>query len=497
MTSLTFQGSRRSGVAVTIYPNLGDGSYGDAIHLTGTRADSPVPAIVSVHVQNALAQGASFSVSFKRAGFVDPFEAFPTDSWCDIELSQQGLSWHVMRGLIDEVRLNSGVGGGGTTTHTYTITGRSFQRIYEDTPAMFNPLLGDKEVSVELQEALRDFVGSPDTIVKTLLVTTLRNIGRRGRGYWAMPTHMPGAKALFVDTVLFDSSRFDLYDISRSLFSPSLYEGGPLWGLAQQYSDPTLCELYTELMPRGSGLSALGGIDTDGTVGLPVGSSTMVTYLRDRPYMAVDPLIGRGPLGADSPYFQLPRFTLPKQLVTGIDVGLSTYERLNAFVLGPPPDGGGADYFPTYKQPLWDTAEQRAHGLRQMNIAMTYQFFGNANQSDLRTVDEATRATKRLVRDFYCLNHTLFSGTVSFGQGCPWLKVGCRLQISDLRGLDRPLHAYIEAVSHTYTVQGGTKTQVSFTRGFYGSEAQHLAELNLASSRYVEPYINLGLGATR
>ena len=490
-----FQGTRHSNVSLTIYPNNGDGTFGDAIVCDGQTAQSGRPAITSLHVQNALAQGASFSASIKQAAFQNPFSALPVDSWVDIVFGEGDKSWHVLRGLLDEVRLSEGASGSGATVRTFTLVGRSFQKIYDDTPAMFNPYLGDKEVSAELLQALQNFVGSPDRICRVLLFDVLRKIGRRGRGYWAMPPHMPGTSGLFVDTAAFSQASFDQYKMPRALVSPSLFQGGPMWGLAQQYSDPAFCELFTELMPAGPKKYSIGLCDTTGSVGLSPANSRMVVYLRDRPFMAVDPKIGVGPLNRASPYFGLPEFVLSKQLVTSLDLGRSSYERRNAFYLGPPPESGVADHFPTYKQPLWYPGDQNAHGLRQMDIALAYNFIGTGQGE--RGIDSTMQAAKRLVRDFYCLNADFFSGSVAFAQGCPWVKVGSRLQLVDDTGAAEPFHAYIESVSHDYGVQSGTRTQLSFTRGFFGAENQQLKKLQQASSRFVEPYITLAQGATQ
>lgn len=489
-----YQGSVKSGVTVTLYPNNGDGTFGDAIRMDGHSAQSLDPCVINCHVQRSLGSGASFAVTFKKAKFLNPLDNIPVESWVDISFTQNGLSWHVLRGLVDEVREMAGLGGSGATTLTYTMIGRGFQKIYDDTPAMFNAYLGDLDNSDEVLRALNSFRGSPDVVCRTILVTLLSALGQKGRGLWRMPPHMPNTQPLFVGTARFDTSRFDLYGISRSIVSPSLFlGGGPLWGLAQQYSDPMFTELFTELLPSAQSLQSPNGVDTTGKVGLSESASQMVAVLRDKPFMAADPLIGEGPLLGDSPYFDLPKFTISRQLVTSINAGKSAYERYNAFVLSPPPSSGQADNFITYKLPLWDTTDQLAHGFRQMTISQSYELFDDGNGRSRRTVDDCTRALKRLVRDHYCVNANFLSGTVSMGRGAPWLKVGCRVEIVDGQASVPTLNGYLESYSHEWNLAGGSRTAFSFTRGFYGSEGDMLTTLINTSGRYTEPYVKLGL----
>lgn len=484
MSATGYQGSQRAGVTVTLYRNNGDGTFGTGITLAGTTATSATPAIMSCSVQSSLSQAASFSITFKRAGFADPLEAFPPDSWVDISFTEGKLSWHVLRGLTDEIRLGTGVAGAGATTNTYILVGRSFQKIYEDTPAYFNPYLGDREVSVELREALQDYGGDPATVQSALLISILQALTRRGRAVWAVPDSMPGVHDNFVSSASLVTSEFDLHGIPRLINTANIFgEGGPLWQLAQQYSDPMFCELFTELVPHGYGLQPIGVMDLDGTVGLPVGKSSMVTIFRDKPFVAVDPQIAPGPLGRAAPWFSLPNFVVPRQVLTSLDVGRSAYERFNAFFLRP--SDPSISKFGRFRTPLWNTADQRAHGLRQMDVGLTYNFFEGRGAYQ-RQADSCIKASLRLVRDWYCMGGTLVSGTASLGLGAPWLRVGCRMTIQDASGHEPPLSAYIEGLAHQYTAGGGTQTSVSFTRGYVGSDADYLRQLTAASAAFTE-----------
>lgn len=506
---MTYQGSHKSGVRVTVYPQKGDGTYGPAIALTGTSSRSDTPCIVGCTVQNAIGQGASFSVVLMGGEMPDFLDAFPLDSWVDISFTDSGLSWHVLRGLLDEVRVTHGVTGGGAPAKTYTLAGRSFQKVWDDMEANFDPFLGDREVSAEVLDAVGEFAGGPDVVCRALLVNVLRSLGRRKRGLWAMPTTMPGVgsgarmtqvpglgpQALFVDAATFITQGFDLYGIPRSILSQSLLQGGgALWGLAQALSDPTLCELFCDLWPKGQYLGALGTLDTDGTVGLPESQSQMVAWLRDRPFMAVDPKIDIGPTQERSPYFDLPQFIVALQAATNINVGRQGYERINAFWLSNPDAGSFAPNFIVSKTPLWDVRDQVSHGLRKMVIPQTYNLFGAGNVGGAgRTIDSCVDVTRRLVRDFYCANAEFLSGDMTLANGAPWVKVGCRLQVRDQRDIEKPLNAYIEGVSHQYSPAGGTRTSITFTRGFYGEERDMLNRLRDLSGRYEIPTITLGL----
>lgn len=498
-----YQGSHRSGVTVTLYPALGDGEYGAPIKMSGTSAKSHLPCILGVSVQASLGQAASFSVTLRRAEFENPLDAMPLDSWVDISFTDGGLSWHVLRGLVDEVRVSTQVSEG-VTSVAYVLVGRSFQKAWEDMTANFNPFLGDRESDAEALQAVGDFVGAPDQVVRAILLTIMRKQGQRGKGLWAMPKSMPGVTrtgasrhALFVDAVRVLTQGFDQYGLPRRILSQNLLQGGgAIWGLAQSLSDSTLCELYSELWPRALTGNGLGALDTDGTQGLAEGQSMMAAWLRDKPFMVVDPAIGAGPIGTRSPYFILPQFELPLQVCTALDVGRQGYERLNAFWIGNPDGASSAGNFIVSKQPLWDTRDQTAHGLREYIIPQTYTFFGAGSPPAAgRTIDSCMDAQRRLVRDFYCANATFLSGQLQLANGAPWLKLGCRLAVRDQRDVEPVFNGYIEGYSHAYSPQGGTRTSVTFTRGFYGEERDMLDMLRRLSGRYTMPDIRLGLPA--
>lgn len=505
---MTYQGSHKSGITVTVYPQLENGSFGPAIRFTGTRKESKEPAVIAATVQTAMAQGSSFSVTFKRAGFADPLQAIPVDSWIDISFTDDELSWHVLRGLVDEVRASFGVQGGAPTA-MYTITGRGFQKIYDDMDANFDPLLGDLVSNLEGVRAINAFAGGPDRVCKGVLVNVLRYLGERNRGIWTMPPTMPGIgqlgnvtlvpglgyQPLFVDAARFETKGFDLYGIPRQILSENLLQGGgSLWGLAQTFSDPALCELFCDLWPKGDGLASLGAIDLDGTRGLPEGETQMVAWLRDKPFMAVDPEIDLGPTQDRSPYFDIPQFIVPLQSATSINVGKNGYERVNAFYLSNPNAGSAGPQFTVFKQPMWNVLDQIAHGLRKMIIPQSYSLFGAGNLGGSgRTIDSSISVIRHLVKDFYCANAEFLSGDVTCANATPWVKVGCRIQVRDQRDIEKPLNGYVESVQHSYMPNGGTSTSINFTRGFYGEERDMLDRVRTLSRRFELPVLFNGI----
>lgn len=477
-----FQGSHRSGAEVVIYRQGSDaiiaahGGGSGPYPLDGLNERSARPSVIAVSTQKAMGASGSFSVTLKApADDPDLFAEVVDDDWVDIFLHEGKTRHHVMRGLVDEVRRSIAVGGSGATTRTWTISGRDFQKVYEQTPIYFDRYSTENvcgAAAYQLLEA-QNVGGNVSDTVALFLKGFLSQQQGLGRANFVMPAGMPNAQPSFIDTVLFnDANYFDAPE--RISISPSLMQPeGMAWDLAKQWSDPMFCELYTELYPIGDSYdAAIAGTDPSTT--------QMSVVLRDKPFVVVDPAAGV-PTGLDSQWFQLTTFEIPRQSIATLDVGRNGYERLNAYFCSPNLiQELTRSSMVDLTAPLWFPDDMRQHGMRRCDVVTQYLAANAADNAGMAA------AQRLLVRDYNCMNPYWLSGTINFACGQPQLRIGCRLRIPGYDLTDDETY-YIEAVGHSWSVQPGTRSTAMLTRGWRGTDSDLVSTLTQISGQYVMP----------
>lgn len=491
---------QKTGVVVTVYPvadmgitqKSGDLKTYKPVTFDGRTEHDPRPSVVSCTTTNALQSGGSFSVTVKAGQYGPLIDSLADDSWVDISFTNDGKSWHVMRGLVDEVRQAQTVGASGAYTATHTIIGRSFQKIWADTPYWFNPNAYENLQGELIYNLLRGFAGAdPKTIIDAFLRSVLYILGKFGRGTWAMPPQMPNANGEFASNFALYTDHYNFYGLPLVMPAASVLQTagtGDLWSIAHQFSDSSFTELFTE---QALYIGNNYYVDAKGTLGAPIADTQMTVVLRDKPFLTVDPVLGATKAALKGPFFSLPKFGLPRQAIQSMDVGIAGYERYNAFFTTPPTATGAtqADY-QFFQRPLWFPEDMQKHGLRRMDISSAYlpdgtKFAQYGPGLDIKTFLKRRRA---LIRDWYCMGAVLRSGTLSLGCGAPHLRIGCRLLIPSVGNIKQESY-YIESVTHAWSMPQGTRTQVGVTRGFVGTDAQLLAALSQVSQSYVEAAI--------
>jgi len=506
-----FQGSRTSGVRVTIYHReWGD----DPIIFTGGvtefqqlkrspkgKATHNSPSLVSVQTFKSIGSAAgTFTLTAKTQNpdptFIDLFDELVDDDWVDIEFQNHAQSWHVMRGLIDDVRRSVAVAGSGATTTTFTISGRDFGKVWQHTPIWFSIYMKEainghfaQEVFTSRPDSSPTRVAgdsleflSPQSAVQGYLFGFLEKLGEAGRENWAPPSSLPGiTNGSFVESLYFNTSGFSNKPARKSLDINFRTQNGTLWDLAQEWSDPMFTEMYVDLLPKGQdGRPSRTAIVQGEAIG--VEESVMTVVYRDKPFpFANESGNIEFPKGLDSEWFNLPLFVVPREFIVSSNIGRGGQERFNAFFVMSTLHQETLGAMPQLVQPLWNKDDVLIHGLRRFDVTSKYTALGD----ELLGLTEQQR---EMVRDWYSMNPYLFNGNLELGLGMPDIRVGVRVLIPGPNSPEFNETYYVESVTHNWSMVPGTRTSLGVTRGWRGTDEDLIGALSDLVNRYtVEP----------
>lgn len=476
-----FQGSETSSVEVTVYPQQGDPvvltNYAER-SLQGRNQYEKSPSIVAVNTDKTMGAAAgSWSVTCKPGRNDEIFDRIRDDDWVDITFRRHGKRFLVMRGLVDDVMRTRATGGTGATTKSYTISGRDFGKIWEVTPIWFSPWAAENvsgAVSQRVFVGAEGVLGDPVIAVTGYLSGMLEALADVGRAHWQLPPGLPQSVSKFIDEVSFDLDAFPtkyrengseaLVGLSQNWLMPS----GNLWQLGKEWSDPLFNELFTDIRRSGTSFDQM----RPGEELLP-DDAQMTVVFRERPFPNLDE-------GRNSPWFKLPTFEIARQDIVSDTIGRGGAERYNAFFVAPQLtqellDSGGIDL----AEPLWNPAEISRHGLRRFDVSSKYSS-ANAN---LLTI---SRNQRERIKDWYCLNPYLLTGSIQLGLGRPDIRIGSRLLIPSTGKEPRETY-YVEQVTHDWVFGRGTRTSLGVTRGFRGTDDELLNQLTEVAASYITP----------
>lgn len=523
-----YQGSETSRAEVTIYP-FGDeigilrrqqpnrqAKGNDPIKILGLRDAPQGPALVSVQMNKALGGAAgTFSVGIKartRSDF-DLLDSIFDDDWIDISFTRHDRRFHVMRGLIDDVRRTTSIVNG-ATSDVFQITGRDFTKVFLETQIYFNSLLETDlwgGAGVQILKRFEAFANSPiNNVVKTALIGWLSQLGTIGRANWEVPPGLPGFSSplgsnrnVLTEMHFFERAFSGQPDrgifINGTEFSP---RSSDIWSFAQEFSDPPMVELYCDLMCAEDGAvlvrPPVEGPEQPGSqdpfldffapvdyLGTPSGeeiesdptTTVMSVILRDRPFpsLVLDELNEREPI--DGPWFtEIPLHVTPRQRVTSLSVGRSGRERLNAFFATPQHLQKYNQAMPLLQVPEWSSSDMRRHGMRRMDVTTKYV----TAVTDLFTMSLNYRA---ILRDWHCMNHLFLNGTCVLGHGRPDIRVGGRFQMKGSVPQEDETY-YVETVQHSWSYVQGLRTQLGLSRGFRGTDQEYVNTLRRVVQGY-------------
>lgn len=481
-----YQGSERSSADLTIYPQKGDPILVSSIALAkiamanaqGYDPMSMAPALVSLNTAKSMgAASGTWTATIKpprNPKARDPLSQIVDDDWVDIVFKRHGKVWHVMRGLIDEVRVNKSVGGSGATVRTYTITGRDFGSIFERTNIWFSPYTDEMitgGLALKVFGGEMNVYGKPGKVVDGFLFGFMRELAGVGRAVWKIPSSVPTYGGLNFAEALNLDAKGVLNEPGRIAINPNyMMPEGNIWQLAQEWSDPAFCELFCDTLPPGPSAK----VDDE----LTIGQTLMKVILRDRPFPVVDG--GLSPNGMASPYFSLPLHIIPVQAVVSSNLGRSGTERFNSFHLSPQiaqelTGVGALDLV----APLWSPDDILHHGMRRYDIQTHYV----SEKAELLTLSKAQRTR---IRDWHCIDSYLLNGTINLGRGFPEIRIGERVRLVGPGSPQTDQTFYVEQVSHNWQFGGSIKTSLGVTRGWTGDDNSYLTALTQLTSKYKE-----------
>jgi len=478
-----FQGSETSGVEVDIYQHGDDPvvlySDGGLYNLHGRKREDTSHCVIGVQTNKALGQpSGQFSVTIKPSRVAEAiFQWLVDDDWIDLVFYRHDQPWHVMRGLVDEVRRVKAIGGTGATTEMYTITGRDFAKIWEITPVWFSPYadndLVTRSVASKVFKGLSQLVGAPDVTVNAFLKLFLEEFNNSPGVNWNPPVGMPAITGnSFTQSFQINSDSFFNQPERKTFNLNAMNPSGTLWQLAQQYSDPGFTELYADLLPDNDPLSAR----LESGEPLDLGEALMTVVIRDKPFPTTPGTV------LSSPWTILPMADVPRQQIISSDIGKSGMERFNAFFLSPllTMEQSAADAL-SILPPLVDKNDITRHGMRRMDMQVQTTQVGGDN----RTLAQQQRA---ILRDWYALNPYLLSGTITLGVGRPDIRIGTRVRIPGTLedGSDVETY-YVEQVGHNWAYGQGIRTTLGVTRGWIGDDNSYQEKLDAQASKYIIP----------
>lgn len=488
-----FQGSETTGAEVTIYSQGDDPIlfvWGEeTTTFSGKKITDEMPSLVSVQTQKAMgAPSGSFVITAKCRW--DLRDRIIDDDWVDIVFYRHGRKWHVMRGLVDEVRRRKTVTGSGATTTVFTITGRDFGKIWEITPVWFSIAL-EENLSGHITEKVFTsdkaafwgsevhqgalVLGSPPAAVRGYMFGFLEEFEGLGRANWNPPSSVPNIERddtrapSFIKSLFFNHFGFSNYPEREGIDPNFISAGGTLWSLAQEWSDPLYTELFVDLFVNGS--QALQGIEA------PIDETTMTVVFRDKPFPITFEDWG-GAKGKDSPWFSLPLFIIPRETIVNNDTGRGGFERYNFFMLSTPlaQDSYGLAA-PEQQRPLWDKDDIFRHGLRRFDVQSKYGSRGGA-------IVEICKLQRGAIRDWYAINPYLLNGTLDLGIGMPDIRIGSRARVPGAGSEEEDETYYVESVAHNWVFGQGSRTSLGVTRGWRGTDATLLGAVEKLGGRY-------------
>ncbi len=257
------------------------------------------------------------------------------------------------------------------------------------------------------------------------------------------------------------AQNFEAKLIGQKYFEPRrLIINNTLWGMINEYMNPTLNEAYCDLHVCAVGLG-------DAVV-QPVFVMRQIPFSTPEYEQIIPAAAIQGPPSAPStPHpvtllTDLPKTIIPAHKIIHYDVGFSEYDRvnfteLNAFDINVQQKSFGS--IQTSNKPTWEDGAIKRFGLRPKVVyGADYGFSATDN---INTANQ----WKTLIRDWFFNNHKYVNGTVECIGLDEHIAVGENFVLEK-----ENLLAHIESYTHTFTVDHDTgskifRTSIEFTKG--------------------------------
>lgn len=313
-----------------------------------------------------------------------------------------------------------------------------------------------------------------------------------------------------------------------------------VWALAKEFADETLCEFFTDLVD----VTDLK-IDIPGDVGvggsLPQGNSVaignayivrpivpgethMAVIFRDAPFP--NTVRDRESL-LSAPYFTLPLAEVLPQHVLESTLARQGVTRKNAFFFGPTIQQDRLATYHDFQLPIIDIESVKHHGIRRFDAESRYisdlsinnpevspaftdadfkeaeLIFGEGKgrlmtpkleevsaDAEASKIEDSRRVWRQMafdyrdiVRDLHCMNHLLQTGTIALNHGRPDIRIGTRFRILG-DGPEQDFTCYVEGVQHSWMYTTGTRTTLTVSHGWTGTDQSYVDKLRECVNRY-------------
>lgn len=505
--------------------------YPVAIDLLGAKARQrqgltvETEHVVNVTVRKTMA-GHTFTLDLKER--IRNTLLILDGDWVDISFITGRTGWFQLRGIVDAVSYEMSADGG-VTERVIRVAGRGHERIFSDTQIWYD-IHSDGALSyaplLRIFEQAGAVLTDPATTVETILAGFIKDSGTLRRGCWVLPEGLPGTPhrtklegfganvAQFVDNCVFFDRDFLNYPGRFATAGFMLLPGSnqSVWDLARHWSDPGLCELYTDYVAplytaAGSVREVAGrpafGLDaaqyvadysreaTPSYLGVEnqrtdVRQTALGVIYRDRPFPTTARVTADGhPEALDAgPWSRLAKTYVPLASVRRRAVTQNGRNRANAFFAAPRLLQEAAGGYYELCGPTWNKASMSTYGFRRFDVVFDYVSQHSAYDKELADV------YRTRIRDFYALNHLFLSGVIDFVSLFPTLKLGTRLCIDESDNGSANEYYYIEGIAHSWSYARGGQTSVSVSRGWAGEDAQYYESLVKEINEYSTPFIH-------
>jgi len=425
---------------------------------------------LEVHrASSAAVRGTGVAESWTRL-WSDPEGAGVLIQWgCDGEVIDGTL------GIIDTVSENTSRQAQGERAEVYTISGRDFGKIFEQTQAFVN--IYDQAAVVGIagifQRLSGNITGPPGGFVEALINAWVGNYEGTTQP-WRLP---PGlGSGAFYDILRrrigCKDEEIDGFYADASLVAPD-QDGKNLWSLLQEYANGLLNELWLDMGPaQGQPKNALSGL-------------VPTIYLRRKPFKV---------LGDTQRWDRLLTHELELSDVNARQVAKGgPAHRFNYWIMDLAGRQGielqgvlqqhGAQTGRPGSIPIWNIASIEKYGLRKWQQGTPFLPI-SSRERGTQFAQLAGNWLRRL-HDWYAPAPLELSGTIATTRLRPEIRIGHRVREHRHDGV---ITYYVEGVVNAYTYGQAGQTTLTLTRGEYADE-DHLRAVYAELDRQPAPAV--------
>lgn len=436
----------------------------------------------------------------------------PEDTWAEIIFACDGQLIYTWLGLVDSIKESVVRKPDGAREETYTITGQDLGKILDRTDIFIN--LFEKSGGVKpyvgiFNAATRRLDGNPADFIHFLLDTWVHNQEVSDQP-WVAPKSLTGNRIPFSAML----RRFLIQDMNGGngrLVDPTLLHpatsGTSLWSMLEQYSNPLLNEIWIDLVPPKTVVSATGG-------GLLAQVDNVTSQVGGDPIQGQGRALDDGLSGGAGKFVRLPpALTLRERPFPTSKGGHSRWDSLRTHRIrlqdqGPGTEltkGGAANRYNYWLLELIslggssfdsqgfleastiDGARQGQpgdipivnqesidkHGMRRWMGSTKFISILEYDNDEPRELGQPTVENiadlaanwLRKVHDWYAVAPFELSGTITTTRVFPEIRIGERVLLD--REAEPSIMFYVEGVAHSWQYPGAGQTVLTVTRGEY------------------------------